>query len=137
WPRAVLALAAVLSVAAGISIVRFAKDPIEMDFNKLSDSRSRQPGGPRWWDERMVALFGEHLTPNVFACDSQEEARQVADVIIAERRSNPNTVLGSVTSISRFAPPDQDKKLVVIDQIRALAKPESMKLLPKDKREKI
>ena len=133
-PRAVLAVAALLSVASVAFIARYAKDPIEMNLGKLADRRTLRFDGPGWWEDRLVSLYGEHFTPNVFACKSPEEARAVTRILRAERDANPDTTFGSITSIERFVPDRQEEKLAVLAEIRALATPEALALLGKEQR---
>ena len=136
-PRLALAVATVGSIAAVVFLVRFARDPIEYDFTRLRDSRAALPDGPGWWDQRVDAVFGEHLTPNVFLCKDAEEARTVAAALDAERARNPKSGMGSVTSVASFLPTDQAAKLPVIQAIRAMATPETLGLLDEEKRAKI
>jgi predicted RND superfamily exporter protein len=136
-PGLTVALGLALSAAAAFSAARFARDPIEQDFAKLRDARALLPGGPGWWDARVDAIFGEHLTPNVFLCRDEQEARQVHRAIEESRRKDPHGFIGSVTSIASFVPTDQEAKLPLIAQIRALATPSVLARLPPEKRAQV
>ncbi len=133
-PKLALGGALLVTLAAVALVARFARDPIEMDFSKLRDSRALAPEGPGWWDERVDAIFGEHLTPNVFLCRDEAEARQVHAALDVARKSDSNDYIGSVTSVASFVPLAQEEKLPVIEQIRAMATPDVLALVPPEKR---
>jgi predicted RND superfamily exporter protein len=133
-PR-VTALAAVALTAASLFFIgRFARDPIEQDFRKLRDQSALAPGGPSWWDERVDALFGGHLTPTVLLANDEAEAREVAARLEAHRARTPGTTLGPVLSVGSLVPARQAEKLPVVREIAALATPENLSFLPPDRR---
>jgi len=136
-PRRTLAVAAVLALASAGFAVRFARDPIESDFTKLRDTRALAPGGPAWWDERVDALFGEHLTPAVLLARDEGEAREVARRIEAARRAREGSTIGSVVGVGAFVPEGQAEKLAVVAQIRALATPAALRLVSPEQRARV
>ena len=75
-PRTTAVAALLLSAAAVVMVVRFARDPLEYDFKKLRDRGALREGGPAWWDARVDALFGDHLTPTVLLAETEAEARE-------------------------------------------------------------
>jgi predicted RND superfamily exporter protein len=115
-------------------IGRIAHDPFEYDFSKLRDQSALREGGPAWWDARVDALFGDHLTPTVILAKDEAEARAVARAIEDHRRAHPTTLIGPVLSVGTIVPEGQEEKLPVIAEIRALATPENLAFLPPDKR---
>jgi predicted RND superfamily exporter protein len=127
-------------VAAGLTVVsvyfagKIAADPFEYDFSKLRDQSALRKGGPAWWDERVDALFGDHLTPTVILGRDEAEARAIARRIEEHRRAQPDGLIGRVLSIGTIVPEGQEEKLPVIREIRALATPENLAFLPPDKR---
>lgn len=131
-PRVTVGVALLLSAASAFYVQRFAKDPIEYDFKNLRDRSALVEGGPSWWDARVDALFGDHLTPTVLLADSEEEARAIARIIEAKRRSTPDSTIGGVLSVASLVPEDQEAKLPVVREIRALATEENLSLLSPD-----
>jgi predicted RND superfamily exporter protein len=133
-PRVTVAVAALLTALALASIVHFGRDPIEYDFRKLRDQHALDEGAPGWWDQRVDAIFGDHLTPTVLLARDEAEAREIALRIEAQRASRADTTLGQVFSVSALVPDRQLEKLPIVRQIRAIATPENLRFLPPDKR---
>jgi hypothetical protein len=134
-PRVTALLAAAVTALSAGFIWRFAQDPIEHDFRKLRDQTALREGGPAWWDERVDALFGDHLTPTVLLAGSEAEAREIARRLEAHRRAHPTTTtFGKVLSIDTVVPEGQAEKLPVVREIAALATRENLAFLPPDKR---
>ncbi|HVI93221.1 MAG TPA: MMPL family transporter [Anaeromyxobacter sp.] len=133
-PRLTATLAVLLSLGAAVFVVRFARDPLEFDFRKLRDQSALAPGGPAWWDARVDALFGDHLTPTALLAGDEAEARAIARRIDADRRANAQSAIGSVVSVEGFVPAGQEEKLPLVREIRALATPEHLAFLSPEKR---
>ncbi|HSN16219.1 MAG TPA: MMPL family transporter, partial [Anaeromyxobacteraceae bacterium] len=133
-PRVTTVLAVALTAASAWSLTRIARDPFEYDFTKLRDRGALRQGGPGWWDERVDALFGDHLTPTVILGSDERQAREIARTVEAHRREHPGSTIGPVVSIASFVPEGQQEKLPVIREIRALATPENLRFLPPDRR---
>jgi len=133
-PRSLALAAAILSaVSVGLGL-RLARDPIEHDFRKLRDLTALRPGGPGWWDERIDALRGGHLSPTVVLAREANEAREVARAIEEHRLATPGSLIGDVVSVRELVPADQEAKLPLVREIAALATPENLAFLPPDKR---
>ena len=137
WPRALALVAVALSAASALLLVQLAKDPIEHDFKKLRDQTALRPGGPGFWDERVDALRGGHLSPTVIMTRDPAEARQVAQAIETHRRNTPGTLLADVLSVAELVPAEQQAKLPLLADIAALATPENLSLLPPDRRQAV
>src|SRR5512133_407822 len=133
-PGPTVGVAVVLTVLAVASIARFGRDPLEYDFRKLRDLHALDEGGPGWWDQRVDAIFGDHLTPTVLLAKDEAEARELARRIEAHRAATPGTTLGGVLSVAALVPEGQEEKLPLVREIRALATPENLAFLPPDRR---
>ncbi len=133
-PRVTGVVAAAVTVLAGWQLVRFAQDPFEYDFRKLRSEAALEDGAVAWWDSRVDALFGDHLTPTVVLAGDEDEAREIARRIEAHRRAHPGGTIGHVLSIATFVPEGQEEKLPVVREIAALATPENLAFLPPDRR---
>jgi predicted RND superfamily exporter protein len=134
WPRLTVAVGVLLSAVAVALVVRYAADPIEYDFRNLRDPSALREGGPGWWDDRVDALHGGHLSPTVLLARDADEARAVSAALEAHQRRTPGTRIGEIVSIAQLVPADQEAKLPVIRELRALATPENLAFLPPDKR---
>jgi predicted RND superfamily exporter protein len=133
-PRVTTVAAIALTALSVWFVARIAYDPFEYDFSKLRDQSALREGGPAWWDARVDALFGDHLTPTVILARDEAEARATARTLEEHRRTHPDTLLGPVLSVATVVPEAQEEKLPVIREIRALATPENLAFLPPDKR---
>ena len=133
-PRATVVVALLLTALAVASIARYGRDPLEYDFRKLRDQHALEEGGPGWWDQRVDALFGEHLTPTVLLARDEAEAREIARRVEAHRARTPGTTLGQPLSVAALVPEGQEEKLPILREIRALATPENLGFLPPDRR---
>jgi uncharacterized protein len=133
-PRGTALAAAALTVVALGFVARFARDPFEHDFRKLRSEAALAEGGVAWWDARVDALYGDHITPTVILAQDEAQARAIAGAVEAHRRAHPEGTLGSVLSVATFVPERQEEKLPVLREIRALATPENLAFLPPDRR---
>jgi predicted RND superfamily exporter protein len=133
-PRALMILAAGVSVASVLLVAHVARDPVEHDFRKLRDLDALREGGPGWWDERVDALRGGHLTPTLLLARDADEARGLAERIEAHRRATPGSLIGDVFSVGALVPAGQQAKLPLVREIAALATPQNLAFLPPDKR---
>ena len=134
WPRATVLAAALLTLASIAAIARFGRDPLEYDFRKLRDQHALAEGGPGWWDQRVDAIFGDHLTPTVLLAKDEAEAAEIARRLEAHRAAHPDGTLGQVLSVAALVPDRQEEKLPILREIRALATPENLAFLPPDRR---
>jgi predicted exporter len=133
-PRVTTVAAVALTVGCLWLVGRISRDPFEYDFSKLRDQGALREGGPAWWDERVDALFGDHLTPTVLLGKDEGEARAIARRVEDHRRAHPGGLVGPVLSVATVVPERQEEKLPVVREIRALATRENLAFLPPDKR---
>jgi predicted RND superfamily exporter protein len=133
-PRVTALCAAGITVLALLFVARFARDPFEYDFRKLRSEAALAEDGVAWWDARVDALYGDHITPTVILGKDEAEARAIAGAVEAHRRAHASCTIGQVLSVASFVPERQEEKLPVIRQIRALATPENLAFLPPDRR---
>jgi hypothetical protein len=136
-PRGTAVAAVAVTVASLALVVHVAREPsrwFEYDFARLRDGTALVEGGPAWWDARVNALFGDHLTPTVLLARDEGEAREVARALGEHRRARPDGLVGTVLSVASFVPEGQEEKLPLVREIRALATPENLAFLPPDRR---
>ena len=133
-PRVTTLVSAGLTAASLLLLARFAQDPFEYDFRKLRDQAALNEGAPGWWDLRVDALFGDHLTPAVVLARDEAQAREIARTVEAHRRNTPGTTLGHVISVATVVPEGQEEKLPLAREIAALATPRNLAFLPPHRR---
>jgi predicted RND superfamily exporter protein len=136
-PRLTTLVAVLLTAGSVALVVHASREPgrwFEYDFSRLRDASALREGGPAWWDARVDALFGDHLTPTVLLARDEAQARAIARAVEAHRRAHPDGLVGPVLSIATVVPEGQEEKLPVIRELRALATPENLSFLPPDRR---
>jgi uncharacterized protein len=133
-PRVTVVAAALLTALAVGFVVHFLEDPVEYDFTKLRDLSALSEGAPGWWDARVDAIFGSHLTPTVLLGRDEADAREIARRLEAHRLATPRTTIGSVLSVAALVPEGQVEKLPLIREIRALAGQDGLAFLAPDRR---
>jgi predicted RND superfamily exporter protein len=116
-PRAILLAATALTIAAGVVLVPYARDPFEYDFNRLRNQSARY-GEPERLAGTLSTIFGRALSPSFVLADRPEQAPEIARAL----RDGDRTlhVLGEVRTIDDFLPVEQTEKLATLARIRAL-----------------
>ncbi len=119
--RAVVIVSLVIGVVASIIVVRYvAADPFEYDLKKLR-SNGETAIESRHWMKVSDDNFGRGYAGRTFiAADKPEQVPQIVEAIHKRDAAKPKDqqTIGSVSSILDAVPPDQDKKLEVLAQIR-------------------
>ena len=121
-PRAISAVAAVLTLLAAWQLRHFGPDSLEYDFSHLR-RRDTWVSGEGYWGKRMDALMGRYLTPTVMLTDSVAEARAVAARVKETRRDRCTRPSRRWWPSIRFptmifCPPNQSEQAAVIEAIR-------------------
>lgn len=121
-PGALLLVALGLAAAAAVPALRYARDPIEYNFDNL---RTDNPATARRW-ELMYRLglgnlgAGYIARDGVILVDAAEQADAVADALLAQDRAlGDKRVLEAVRTLHKVLPEQQDEKLAVLARIRA------------------
>lgn len=137
--KAVVAVAAVLGVLAIVIVSRYvAADPFEYDIKKLR-SEGEDAQVARYWMHVSDDNFGRGYSGRtVIAADRPEQVPMIVEALRALDKGKPDAqqTIGSIESIEMFVPPDQDKRLAVLSDIRAqLDDPALDNLADKDRKE--
>lgn len=121
--RAVLLVATAIGVVVALIAVRYiAADPFEYDLKNLR-SEATDAVDARRWMKVSDQLFGRGIAGRTFfAADRPDQVPQIIAALRARDAGKPpaQQVVGSIASIYDVVPPDQDKKLSVLGQIRSL-----------------
>jgi len=125
----VVLTALVVLGGSGIGAVHYlAGRPFEGDFKNLRSSGPQMQEARRWNDEINDA-FGRGISGGtVIALPSRQRAREVVEALRAADRGKPTAarLFARVSSLADFVPPDQDDKLALLAQIRALLTPATL-----------
>lgn len=120
-PRAILAVAITMTIAAGIFVAKaIVEDPLEYDYRRLRSDRD-----PNSQVEHVlaasIAILDETTTGSGLAvlAPSREVAVGFRDWLEANRDEYPRAY-GQVESVEDLLPPDQEAKLPIVREIRAL-----------------
>ena len=119
--RAVVVISALLAVAAAVVVVRYiVADPFEYDIKQLR-SEGKDAVESRVWMKVSDDNFGRGYAGRTFiAADRPDQVPQIVDALLATNRDKAHQVVGSVSSILDAVPPDQAKKIAVLEKIRKL-----------------
>jgi predicted RND superfamily exporter protein len=122
-PKAIWAASVALSVVSLAMFTRYTPAILETDMSKLRDIRSMESGSgfnSRYQDE----IFQRYLSPNVILPQSREDALKIAASLKKlKAEQGDQSLIASVQTIDDFVPSDQEAKIEVIRQIRALLSP--------------
>jgi uncharacterized protein len=117
-PRAIVAVAAVVTVLAGWQLRHFGSGSLEYDFSHLR-RRDTWTSGEGYWGKKMDTLMGRYLTPTVLLTDSVAEARAVAARLeLAIAQPPLSTMVASIRTYDDLLPPNQADKVAELEAIR-------------------
>jgi predicted RND superfamily exporter protein len=118
-PEVVCGIGVVLAIGAGAVVARYiAADPFEYDIKRLR-SEGAAAIHAREWMKISDDTFGRGYSGRTYI--GAERPDQVPLIVNALRTRDPDQkVVGPIGSILDVVPPDQDKKLAVLAEIRTL-----------------
>jgi predicted RND superfamily exporter protein len=113
--RVVVAITALLFVGAGAIVARYiAQDPFEYNIKNLR-SEGADALDARHWMSESDTYFGRGISGKTYiAADKLEQVPEIVEVL------EHNKAIGSIESVLTFVPPDQEKRLRVLADIRSL-----------------
>ncbi len=121
--RIVIGMSALLFTAAIVITVRYvAADPFEYNIKHLR-SEGADAIEARDWMKLSDENFGRgHSGRTYIAADRPDQVPMIIDALHAIDRGKPahDQTIGTIESILTFVPPDQDKRLAVLADIRSL-----------------
>jgi predicted RND superfamily exporter protein len=127
-PAVVLVVLLVLG-GSGVGACHYlAGRPFENDFKNLRSSGQALKEARRWTDQ-INGAFGRGISGGtIIALPSRQRARAVAESLRAADRSRPpgQRLFARVSTLDDFAPPDQEDKLVLLEEIRVLLTPATL-----------
>jgi len=142
----VVALSCLLFAAATVVVVRYVvADPFEYDIKNLR-AEGDDAIAARNWMKLSDDNFGRGYSGRTFiAADRPDQVPLIIEALHAIDRNKPDRAhtMGAIESVLTFVPPDQDKRVALLDEIRDLIdealdavddneRPELAKLRPPD-----
>jgi uncharacterized protein len=119
----VLAVSGVVFALATVIVVRYvAADPFEYDIRNLR-SEGDDAIDARYWMAQSDQNFGRGYSGRTFiGADRADQIPLIISALQAIDRGKPERkhTIGAIESILTFMPPDQDKRLAVLDEIRTM-----------------
>lgn len=116
-PYLILGASMALSVAAILSLVPFAKDPFEYDFHNLRNRESVERGSARL-SNRVDKIFDLPRSPTPILASDLAQVPRIKRAILDDPQSKG--VIEEVQTILDYLPEQQEEKLAVLAEIRAL-----------------
>lgn len=121
--RLVVALALVVGISSTVVVVRYiAADPFEYDIKQLR-SEGADADRARAWMRVSDENFGRGISGRtVIAADRAEQVPQIVEALRALNAGVPpaQQTIGDIWSLPAFVPADQERKLAVLAEIRAM-----------------
>lgn len=134
FPKFVVLVGLVITVAAVFGSRGFGRDRIETDFSKMR-RRDTWQDGEGFWGRRMDAVLGRYLTPVVVLTDSPEQTRAVAsDIRAAAKGPELSRIVASVRTADDVLPRDQAAKIEEARKLRKVLTPKIRSLIPPERR---
>jgi uncharacterized protein len=134
-PRAVVLVALLATVASVGVVVKKAPGSLELDMSRLR-RRDTWEKGEGYWGRKMDSLLGTYLTPMAILVDDAAAMRKVRQAIDEVRTHDDLADLLSHTrTVDDVLPADQDRKLVLLKEIRTMLTPKIRASIPEDRRE--
>jgi predicted RND superfamily exporter protein len=123
WPRAILAITAMVTVIAAVRIPGYLRDPWEYDFDKLGSESARRSGAFQWSAKADRILQGRmSLQGALVLADKPEHVSELKERILANDAADPQGgLIEDVSTLPDFlpgAPEEQAAKLEVLERIR-------------------
>lgn len=116
-PRAILGTATALSVVSVLFLVPFARDPFEYDFHNLRNRESVERGSAKL-SNRVDRIFELPRSPTPILADDLAEVPRIRRAILDDPAAKG--VIEDVQTIFDYLPAQQEEKLAVLADIRAL-----------------
>jgi uncharacterized protein len=119
-PRAVVTAGIAVTLLALPSLVRFARDPFEYDFDKLRNQAAKHSEAERL-SSRLDPIFGRSLSPSFVLADDPAQIAEIRQKLL--ERDRTRHVLGSIKTVDDYLPGSSDEqlhKLAVLGEIRRL-----------------
>jgi predicted RND superfamily exporter protein len=123
-------------VSAGL-VLWFIPNSFEYDFSKLLQ-KSRKKTEAEALKTRVNAIFGESLSPVVIVADRLDQVEAIQREVLRKRDAEPadDRIIDTCKTLVASLPRDQEEKMAVLQELRALLEDDTISLLPDSLRRK-
>jgi len=139
-PRLAFATGLALALAGGVIAARYlASDPLEYNLHNLRSSGDDLAEARRWM-RISDAAFGKSISGQIYiGADRPEQVPLIVDALrrLDGDRPPEQRVIGGVSSLLDAVPPDQEQRIAVLREIRALLDDPALGVLDDDERREI
>ncbi len=119
----VMVASALVFTAATIVVVRYvAADPFEYDIRNLRSEAGDAIEARHWMAQSDQAFGRGHSGRTYIGADRADQVPMIIQALQAIDAGKPEraTTIGAIESVLTFVPPDQDKRLAVLGEIRTM-----------------
>ena len=136
--RTIALLSTAMVIASVALIIWFIPNSFEYDFSKLLQ-KSRQKTEAEALKGRVNAIFGESLSPVVIVADRLDQVEAIQREVLRKRDAEPadDRIIDTCKTLVASLPSDQEAKMGVLQELRALLEDHTVSLLPDDQRKKV
>ena len=131
-----------ITAVAACKIPAFLRDPWEYDFDRLG-SRGTKHGGAGEWSNKADRVFGGkmNVAGALTLADTPEQVPLLKAQILKNDEADPQgPLIAEVATVDDFlpgSPPEQRRKLEILDRIRGRLTPGVLASLPDDERARV
>lgn len=121
-PKTIFYGGVALIVASSIALALFLRDPYEYDYKKLRNQTSRTSGSGAA-SNKAEKILGERSSPHIILADRIDQVQPIKDALLKFTDDNPvaeQRVIKKIKTVFDSLPgsiPEQERKLLVIDDI--------------------
>jgi len=120
FPGTIWVVSVLITIASISTFSRYSPDIIETNLSNLRNKSSMERGSgylSRYLDE----IFQRYLAPVIILPQTREDAKKIAASIkTLQKQQGKNSMIAAVQTLDDFIPKDQEKKIKVLREIRAL-----------------
>jgi len=133
-----LVLVIVVPVSVGLTLKYIGHNQFEFDVVKLGNRSAMQVGHELYYDQKLKSVIGNDSNPAVLLAKTRADADRYARMKMAEIEESARTGkpfhIGQVQWLDGIFPADQEKKAVIVREMRNIFPEKYLELLPeKDK----
>jgi len=126
-----VSLVAIAGIVASLMVLpKFKNGVIETDMSKLRDKECMEKGAGALY-HYIDDVFKHSVSPMVMLPQKREDARRLANYLREiDHKDGSNSIISNVQTMDDFIPKDQEEKIKVLKEIKALLPPKLLSRLP-------
>lgn len=116
-PRVILLISLLICCGSVLAIIPWSFDPFEYDFHKLRNVAGYK-GGSAELSLKIDKIFDLPQSPTPVVAERAEDVPHMKDAILAA--PSARAIIGGVKTLQEILPSDQEEKLAILGDIRAM-----------------